>query len=126
MTKTRSDCDMSGGGPPCRWPRCFRSRSRSGRGAGRLAVALAELEVQLEDVAHRDTEQPAARRERLLLDQRLDVAAHLALITLRVLRPRGGDAVELELRVVERDVRVESGARRHDEIGRYVLEGGVR
>src|SRR5262249_25724954 len=96
-------------------------RPRSGRGAGRLAVALAELEVQLEDVHHRDTEQPAARRERLLLDQRLDVAAHLPRIALRVLCPRVGDAIELALHVVERDVRVEPGARRYQEIGRHVV-----
>src|SRR5262249_41404438 len=72
---------LAGGARRMRAPR---SRRRAAAG---LAVALAKLEVHLEDVHHVDAPQPAEGRVRLLREQPLDLVSHRRRLPLRVLRP---------------------------------------
>ena len=63
-------------------------------GSRRIAVALMQLEVHVEHIDQRLADCAAPRRVRLLLEEGLDVRAHVVGFQLFVVRPFGGHAVE--------------------------------
>ena len=83
-----------------------------------------QLEVHVEHVDQCLADRAAPRRVGLLLEKSLDVLAHVVGFQLFVVRPFGGDAVELELGIRQGDVGIESRGGSGDKIAWYVVERG--
>jgi len=60
------------------------------------------------------------------LQQGFDLLSDLCRVALEVLGPLSRDAVELELSVLQRDVRIQTGTGRCDVIAGHVLQLRVR
>src|SRR5258708_9314317 len=88
----------------------------------RRTVALGQFEVGLQHVDHSLADEAAQRRERVSLQNLLDLKAELAWIALGISRPFCRDAIELVLRVLHRDMRIEPGAGSGNHISRHVGE----
>src|SRR5260370_5779836 len=61
----------------------------------RRTVALGQFKVDLQHVDHSLADETAQRRERVSLQNLLDLQTHLTLIALRISRPFCRDAIEL-------------------------------
>src|SRR5882724_10483282 len=82
----------------------------------RRSVPRTERNIDLQDVNQLFTGEPTQGRRRMLLQDLVDFFANARRVTLCVLRPGGGDAIELEAGVLQRDVGVESRAGRGHQI----------
>jgi hypothetical protein len=83
---------------------------------------FAQLQVYFEYVHEFVPNQPIERSRDVSLEDLFDLGANLSLITLGVLGPRGRYAIQLILRVLERDIRIESRARGRHHISRNILQ----
>src|ERR1700729_2155777 len=112
---------MRGAYPPLR----LGGRSRSATSSDWVSKPLVQLQVHVENVDQFLADQASPWRMRLLLQDRLDLFAHVASVALLVVGPFDRDATKLEFGVHQRDIRVKAGGGRGDEIPGHVVERDV-
>ena len=94
--------------------------------SGRIALALVQLEIHLEDIEQLLADHATPRRAPLHLKDRLDVLAHIVDFDLLVVRLLGRHAVKVELGVLKRDVGVKARSGGSHQIAGNVIERDVR
>src|SRR5271166_1785946 len=123
--RARRDGDARGGRSPNASPDASAGMTKSRRrrtGSSRIAEPLVQLEIDVEDVDQLLADETAPGRVSLLLKNAFNLLAHVGGVALLVVRPLGGDPVELELGVGERDVRIEAGSRSGHKIAGHVVQ----
>jgi len=84
------------------------------------------LEIDLKYVDHFLAYESVLRCERIGLQYLIDFRAHLRRVSLCIGRPLRSDAIKLVLRIVECNVRIETGSRGSNHVAGNISKVGIR